>query len=201
MKHQLTQTALFCSSRRFAGFSVMGGIGFFAAMKELERYPGYAVDEEGNVYSLERKVPHPRTQVRTIPFRKMKLGPNRDTGYFKVSLSLEGRVITKLVHRLVAAAFLGLTDAHQVDHKDGNRANNRLENLRLATHSQNRRNSKGNVRSQSGMKGVYRNGKRWVARIYVTGKSKHLGMFGTPEEAHAAYCAAAKELYGEFFRA
>lgn len=157
------------------------------------------MDEEGNVYSLERKVPHPRNRVRTIPFRKLKPGMDHSTGYFKVCLCRGGKTINGPVHRLVGEAFLGLTADRQVDHIDGDRTNNRLENLRLATHSQNRRNSRS--RSSCGMKGVSRHRKRWSAKITIDGKLKHLGIYDTPEEAHAAYCAAAKELHGEFFRA
>jgi hypothetical protein len=40
----------------------------------------------------------------------------------------------------------------------------------------------------------------WFAQISVDGRSKHLGRFPTPEQAHAAYVAAAREHYGEFAR-
>lgn len=199
MKNQSTQTALFCSSRRFAGFSVMGGIGFFAAMKELSNYPGYAINEVGEVFSLSRKVRTRRGGFRTVPPRKLK--PTlHNRGYLLVSLWREGRGKFRYIHQLMAEAFLGLTGEYHVDHIDGNKKNNHLTNLRLATRSQNSQNSKAHSDSQSGLKGVSRKRKRWRARIVVDGKEKSLGVFGTKEEAHAAWVAVAKELHGEFFR-
>lgn len=89
-----------------------------------------------------------------------------------------------------------------IDHRDGNSLNNRRANLRLATHAQNQHNRKAYATNTSGYKGVsyYRPTGKWVARIELKGKCKGLGYFFTPEAAHAAYIAAAKELHGEFAR-
>lgn len=87
-----------------------------------------------------------------------------------------------------------------VDHRDNDRANNRLANLRLATNGQNRANACSNNRS--GLpKGVHKNKNRFQARINVDGVRKHLGTFDTPELAHEAYCSAAQQQFGEFWRA
>jgi hypothetical protein len=88
-----------------------------------------------------------------------------------------------------------------LDHKDGNRANNAISNLRLASDSQNQANRKGN-RSRGLPKGVtrHRTGK-YQAAIKVGGKAIHLGLHATAERAHAAYVAAARKHYGEFARA
>jgi hypothetical protein len=94
-----------------------------------------------------------------------------------------------------------------VDHRDLNKHNNVWTNLRLATKSQNQANI-GVIKSNvSGFKGVSRYrageayGKPWQASIGKDGKSRHLGHFATKEEAHAAYVAAAENLFGEFARA
>lgn len=50
----------------------------------------------------------------------------------------------------------------------------------------------------AGFKGVNSIGKRWRARITVLGLRIDLGSYDTPEEAHAAYCAAARTYFGEF---
>jgi hypothetical protein len=57
--------------------------------------------------------------------------------------------------------------------------------------------------NESGLKGVkwHRGAKKWQSRIFFQGKEIYLGLFKTPQEAHAAYCKAAKELFGEFARA
>jgi hypothetical protein len=94
-----------------------------------------------------------------------------------------------------------------VDHRDLNKHNNAWVNLREATKSQNQANVGIIASNKSGLKGVsrYRAGERygkpWQACIGVNGKSKHLGHFATKEEAHAAYCEAASEIFGEFARA
>lgn len=88
-----------------------------------------------------------------------------------------------------------------VDHVDRDRSNDRIWNLRLATQHQQQLNRGRGATKYDLPKGVTRMHGRFKAHIGtgVSGRSRHLGIFATPEEAHAAYCAAAKELYGEEF--
>lgn len=110
----------------------------------------------------------------------------------------EGKRDSIRMHRLVASAS-------QVDHRNGNRLDNRRENLRPCTSQQNSQNRRRAVTNKSGYKGVtWRDGK-WRARIRIPasaesgrGKQIELGRFDTAAEAHAAYCAAALKYYGEF---
>ena len=82
-----------------------------------------------------------------------------------------------------------------IDHIDGNKANNRLSNLRLATCSQNTCNQKKSKRkTTSQYKGVYRRGNRWGAYC----NNKRIGSFSTEAEAAIAYNTKAVELYGEY---
>ena len=103
-------------------------------------------------------------------------------------------------HRLAWLWMTGEWPPSLIDHKDTDRSNNRWKNLRLATQSQNLGNSKRPRNNMSGFKGVRRVNGRWHARIKVGYVEKHLGYFDTPEDAHAAYCAAAKQHFGEFAR-
>jgi hypothetical protein len=77
-----------------------------------------------------------------------------------------------------------------------------IENLRPATKSQNAANRGKTCNNTSGFKGVWwrRRYRKWQATIGVNGKRFYLGMFDTPEAAHAAYAAAAQRLHGEFAR-
>ena len=85
----------------------------------------------------------------------------------------------------------------EVDHIDRNPQNNKWENLRLATVSQNRANCGG--KSRSGLpKGVKKNKGRFGARIRVEGVEHWLGTFDTAAEAHRAYCSAAADVHKEF---
>jgi hypothetical protein len=87
-----------------------------------------------------------------------------------------------------------------LDHVDGDRANNRIANLRPATQSQNMWNMRVRRASASGLKGVswVPKRRRWRAMIGAHGKRKTLGHFATKEEAYACYCKAAKEMHGDF---
>ena len=83
-----------------------------------------------------------------------------------------------------------------IDHKCHNRACVAPHHLRLATKAQNMWNQGSQVTNTSGFKGVswHRHAKKWESRI----SGKFLGYFTTAEAAHAAYCAAATKLHGEF---
>jgi hypothetical protein len=87
-----------------------------------------------------------------------------------------------------------------IDHINQNKSDNRIVNLREADKIQNGGNSKAR-KSRSGLKGAHwhRKAGRWTATVWHEGKCIYLGLFDTPEEAHAAYCKTAEELYGEFF--
>jgi hypothetical protein len=93
----------------------------------------------------------------------------------------------------------------QIDHINGNKSDNRIVNLREATHGQNRANSK--TTNKNGLKGVRflpwikNTGKCWQAQITHNKKVVYLGCYYTKEDAHSAYCAAATKLHGDFFRA
>jgi len=90
----------------------------------------------------------------------------------------------------------------RVDHKDGDGLNNQRDNLRAATQVQNLRNARRRCDNTSGFKGVSYDTrkKRWRANIRYDHRQIHLGRFKTPEEAYAAYCAAAAKYFGEFAR-
>jgi hypothetical protein len=79
-----------------------------------------------------------------------------------------------------------------IDHKNGDNHDNRIENLREATHSLNLHNKNKYERGITLKQG------RWRARIYHDGKRLHLGYFATREEALAAYRKASVSFYGEF---
>lgn len=105
-------------------------------------------------------------------------------------------------HRLAWFYMTGAWPVGLLDHKNCDSTDNKWTNLRPATPSQNKQNTKVRRDNLAGIKCVRqeRSG-RWGARIYHNGRSHWLGMFDTAEEARQAYERAALKAFGEFARA
>lgn len=108
---------------------------------------------------------------------------------------VDGRVVILSMHRLI----LDLGPDDMCDHKNRDGLDNRKENLRLCTKSQNGANRIST--SRHGYKGVHlRQGKYWSAQIKVNRETVLLGSYKTCEEAALAYNKAAQQYFGEFAR-
>lgn len=103
------------------------------------------------------------------------------------------------LHRLVAEAFITNSESKQcVDHKDSNRTNNNISNLRWATKQENARNVLYGNKSKL-PRGVKRSGKKYMATSSSMSKKIYLGTFETIEEASNVYESYIKDLHGEFY--
>ena len=102
------------------------------------------------------------------------------------------------VHRLIWIWHYGSTEGKFIDHINGVKDDNRIENLRLATNMENQHNRKVNKNSTSGIKGVYSKRGKYVAQITVNSRRVHLGYYKTAKEAGAAYQGAAFLYQGDF---
>lgn len=107
-----------------------------------------------------------------------------------------------LAHRLAWLVTHGEWPAQLIDHINGDRSDNRLCNLREATHTQNRFNAGKWGHNKSGFKGVsfHPFSGLWRARVSVNRKDVCLGYFHTKEEAHAVYQRRVAEFHSEFTR-
>jgi hypothetical protein len=136
--------------------------------KDIQGYEGiYQVSNYGNVKSLERIIIRKDGKQRTIK-NKIKEGTHTK-GYKRVALvDVIGNSKNFYVHRLVMQEFVGKSDLY-VDHIDGNPENNKLENLRYATNSENLtfRNTDKNYVSKHPY--VYHDKKRNEYRVYKYG--------------------------------
>lgn len=132
--------------------------------------------------------------------RILKPGLN-GPGYLYVNLYKDGKVKNHRIHQLVASEFLdNPLNLKCVDHVDGNKLNNNLDNLRFCSYSQNGANRKKQSNTSSIYKGVdfQKRANKWRASIKIDGKSKTLGHFEDEKEAAKAYNEKAKELFGDF---
>jgi hypothetical protein len=101
-------------------------------------------------------------------------------------------------HRLAWFYMTGEWPASEMDHANRDRDDNRWSNLRLATRSENMRNTRTYKNNSTGQRGVLQKGSRWTARIDIDKRAIWLGTFATFEEARDAYLKASAELYGEW---
>lgn len=106
-----------------------------------------------------------------------------------------------LLHRAIWTYHNGpIPDGMFIDHIDGNRSNNVIDNLRLASRSENLLNKGPRRDSGSGVKNVMWNAptQSWRVKLVVDGRHRHFGLFATIEEAEAAARAARERHHGAF---
>lgn len=115
-----------------------------------------------------------------------------------ITIKVNGTVY--YAHRLIFVWMTGACDSPHVDHVNGNGLDNRWDNLRLATISQNACNKDGKQNTKSGVKGVSydKRTNRWKSSIRIGGKEIWLGRHNTLDLAREAYAAAAEKYHGEF---
>lgn len=108
------------------------------------------------------------------------------------------------MHGEIIPAPAGKMVDHREHHPlDAKLIDNRRSNLRIADHRLNSINQRAGKQGRAGLKGAcwHKQCGKWMGIFRVDGRQQYLGLFDTPEEAHEAYVAAAREHYGEFARA
>jgi hypothetical protein len=99
-------------------------------------------------------------------------------------------------HRVAWFFSYGVFPYKEIDHIDGNKLNNAIQNLREVTRSENQSNIyKPQSINKLGLRGVCKHRNKFMADIKVNGKKVYLGLFDTAELAHQAYLNAKKELH------
>ena len=129
-----------------------------------------------------------------------KASKTRADGYKRVRITYEKVEHEFLEHRVIWLLKTGNWPKHHLDHINGVKGDNRLENLREATSSQNGGNSKISVNNSSGWKGVYEAKGVFRAQIHYKRKTTYLGQFDCAREAALAYNYEAEKRFGPFAR-
>jgi len=168
--------------------------------KDVPGYEGYyKVSDLGRARSLDRVITYKRGARRLLEGKM--LNPTMNNGYKQVTLTMKGRQKAFKISQLVAMAFLGhKPDGHKlvVDHINGNRLDDRVENLRIVT---NRANTSTCFRTNNGTfsskyVGIYWhiNSLKWSSRIYYEGINIYLGSFDNETDASDAYQKALSKI-------
>ena len=143
-----------------------------------------------------------------VVVRRLTTSPRAMSGMVVGCLDHRGYLLVNIdrrlykLHRVVWLWMTGSWPEGDIDHCDRDSSNNRWGNLRDSTKSQNLSNRTKQSNNTSGFKGVYWNAQKckWHAKIALNRKDIHLGFFDAIEDAHVAYCVAAKKYHGEFSR-
>ena len=165
----------------------------------LENELKFVIDFELLNYNLGFDVNECEFYVKKGDDWILKKFSNSGRGYLRSGFYFEKNKLTQIYkHRLVFYAYNENFDIfrrsrteNMIDHVDKDKSNNRIENLRIVTNQQNAFNQKA--------KGYNWNihAKKWLARIRLNGRSKHLGLFENEQDAREAYLKA-KEIYHLF---
>lgn len=140
--------------------------------------------------------------IKTSPQKNWTLGKQAaclsNKGY--VVIRIKGK--TYLAHRLAWLFETGEWPADGIDHVNGIKTDNRLENLRECNQSQNLANRGKSSNNKSGWKGVswVSSKAKWRSQICVRRQTLHLGYFDDVKEAAESYIFAALEHHGEYAR-
>lgn len=125
------------------------------------------------------------------PLRK-EITEANSNGY--IAMVICGR--KEYAHRMAWLWVYGIHPSGVIDHINGIKTDNRIENIRDVTQQANLQNRKKiRLNSKSEFRGVRPSLKKWSARITVSGKEHHIGSFDTREDAYAAYLSAKRLMH------
>ena len=158
--------------------------------KDIDGYDNYAVSSFGN--------------VKNTKTGKVLKARDNGCGYLKCNLFKDAIRKSHRIHRLVANAFIENPNNKEcVDHKNNDKTNNHISNLRFATNKENQHNRKLSSNNTSNVKGVCfdKTAEKWKAQIQINGIKIHIGYFTNLDDAKSARINRANEAFGEYTNA
>lgn len=176
--------------------------------RDVKGYEGlYMVSNTGKVKSLDRTVLSKNGVPRRLAGVELSQMLNRkEKGYLGVSFSKDGIMRKRYVHQVVAQSFLG----HEIDgfnkvidHIDGDRGNNNVDNLRIVSNRDNNsscyRDDRHLLTSKYTGVSWHKGGQKFRASIVYDGKNIHLGTFDKEIDAHLEYQKALSDIKDNSF--
>ena len=141
------------------------------------------------------------TRKKSSPRGVGKAGEYSDTAIHKSGYRdarIPGDPYLYRAHRVVWFLHYGEQPPKYIDHINGDRSDNRIENLRKSCHHTNLANAKRSVRNTSGVKGVQRQGNKWIGAVGFKGERYYVGPFIEIAEAETAVRHLREQLHGDF---
>jgi len=146
--------------------------------KDIIGYEGlYQVSSLGRVKSLVNK---------NKPFKKNTVSK---VGYYHVAIWKNNKQLLLYIHRLIGIYFIDNPDNKKyINHINGNKLDNRIENLEWVTNQENSHHSTSNRANRSSKYvGVFAHSGKWESACWFNNKKQYIGRFKTEEEAREAY--------------
>lgn len=155
----------------------------------MNNFQDFFTYKDGNLYWKET--------IATRAKKNNKAGSLYDTGYLMVGI--KGQYYA--IHRIIFMMHNGYLPT-EVDHIDGNKLNNCIENLRAASISQNAHNRKISATNTSGVKNISwsKARQKWIVNVFANGKQNYIGGFDNIELADLVAQEARNKYHGKFAR-
>lgn len=158
----------------------------------------FTYSDDGHLTWKVRPLSHFKNARSCGRWNAMFAGKRAGTELRYIMVKVGNRAVQ--AHRIIWEMHNGpVPEGHEIDHINRVKIDNRIENLRSATRSQNCVNvlDRG-TSNRTGYTGVYAHKNKWQASISINWKTTYLGSFQTPKEAHEAYWKARDQHHGDF---